>query len=353
MTGAPNDPMIPCAVVGAGGYTGRELVRLLSGHPRVEISGVFGSGERWAGQAVADVHPSLRDVCDMPIEVASVESIIACGAQAVFLCTPHEASHDLAPALVEAGLTVLDLSAAFRLGDQSAYDRYYGFTHAYAGWLKQSAYGIAELASEAIAHADLIAVPGCYPTSAILALRPLVDAGLIKAGSTPIIDSVSGVSGAGRTPKLGSLFGEVSLMPYGVFNHRHQPEIDEHAGIATIFTPHLGPFDRGIVSTIHVELAHAADERTVRAEYERAYAGKPLVRLLGPGEWPSVGGVAHTCFCDIGFAIEPLKDHLIVCSAIDNLLKGASGQAVQCFNIRFGMDEGLGLVARANQAVAP
>ena len=213
-------------------------------------------------------------------------------------------------------------------------------------------YGLAEHNRGAISETNLIAVPGCYPTSAILALRPLVEAGVLESGATPIIDSVSGVSGAGRSPKLGSLFCEVSHQPYGVFSHRHQPEIDQHAGIETIFTPHLGPFDRGILSTIHARLAAGVTEADLRELYRKRYADEPFIRLLDSGIWPSVGAVENTNFCDIALAVDEAKRHLIVVTAIDNLLKGAAGQAVQCFNIRMGFVETIGLLPSAPE-VAP
>jgi len=334
------------AIVGAPGYTGAEALDILLRHPRAEVVGLFGSDRR-AGEAeqpMSDLFPRFRGQCDLPVRAGSAEAVIATGAQAALLATPHEASHDLAPLLLDAGIAVFDLSAAFRLSDPAAYPKHYGFEHKRPDLLRSAVYGLVEHARERLRSADLVAVPGCYPTSAILPLRPLIEAGAVRAGTRPIIDSTSGVSGAGRKPHLTSLFCEVSQQPYGVLKHRHQPEIDEHAGAATLFTPHLGPYDRGIVSTIHVDLSSGWTADRVRALYSDRYADEPFVRLLSEGRWPSAGAVRHTNFCDIACAVDEAHHHLIVVSAIDNLVKGAAGQAVQCLNVRFGLPETMGLL---------
>lgn len=331
-------------IVGAGGYTGAELASLLLTHPSTEIVGLFGSARRAVDvrpQSFGDIFPRFRDVLNLPVHAASASEILALKPDAAFLATPHEASLDLAPELASAGVRVFDLSAAFRLKDASLYPSHYGFTHTQPGWLEKAVYGLPELHRAAIARADLIACPGCYPTSAILALAPLARAGAIEPGRTPIVDSISGVSGAGRTAAQKSLFCEVSVQPYGVFNHRHNPEINAWSGTEVVFTPHLGPYDRGILSTIHVDLSPAFDEARVRALLTEAYRSEPFVRLCAPGIWPAIGDVRTTNFCDIGLAVS--GRHLIMASAIDNLTKGASGQAVQCMNIRFGFPETAGL----------
>ena len=256
----------------------------------------------------------------------------------MFLATPHEASHDLAPPLLERGVAVFDLSAAFRLPDPRDYPTHYGFEHRHPELLARAAYGLAELNAEAIAASDLVAMPGCYPTSVILPLRPLSDADLIDPASPVIVDATSGVSGAGRSPSPRTIFSEVSLEAYGVFSHRHEPEIATHGAAEIVFTPHLAPFDRGILSTIHIPLRRGVDQAQLRETLEATYADAPFVRLLPAGEWPSVASVARTNFCDIGLAVHPKRPHAIVSSAIDNLVKGAAGQAVQCFNLRFGFD---------------
>ena len=344
----PPSGSIACAVVGASGYSGAELVLLLSGHPCVRLVGLFGSEKRAdaaSEERIDAVFPRLRGVCDMPVRAGSLQAIVASGARAVFLATPHAASHDLAPALAEQSVTVFDLSAAFRLKDIAAYAMHYGFDHAHAGWVERAVYGLPELSRVGLREAALVAVPGCYPTSAILALAPLVRAGAVRAGTRPIIDSTSGVSGAGRHAQVHTSFCEVSLQPYGVFKHRHQPEIDAYGGVTTVFTPHLGAYKRGILSTIHVELAAGWGAGRVSDALRAAYANEQFVRLLPAGAWPSVAAVRHTNFCDLGWAVDEACGHLIIVSALDNLVKGAAGQALQCFNARFGFDERLGLLA--------
>lgn len=342
--------MLRIVVIGAGGYSGAELVEILLGHPGASVVGVFGSARREeAGtpRTFSEVWPRFRGRLELEIAAADVERIAGLRPDAVFLCTPHEASIELAPRLGERGLVVLDLSAAYRLRDAGLYPKFYGFEHHDKGNLERAVYGLPELFRAAIARADLIAVPGCYPTSCILPLAPLVKAGAVRAGTRVIIDSTSGVSGAGRGLTLRSLFCEVSQQAYGVLKHRHNPEIDAYAGTATLFTPHLGPFERGILSTIHVELADGWTEERVREVLGSTYGKERFVRLCAPGIWPAVADVAHTNFCDIGVAVDGAWDarrpHLIVESAIDNLVKGAAGQAVQNMNVVFGCDETAGL----------
>lgn len=338
------------AVIGAGGYSGAELVELLVGHPGVEIVGLFGSARResdgGAPATYAKVFPRFRGVMDLPLRATSPDAVASVNPDAVVLATPHEASMELAGPLLERHMIVLDLSAAFRFKDAGVYPAYYGGAHLHPSLLVRAVYGLPEINRDAIRTADLIGVPGCYPTSAILALRPLIEAGAIGAGGAGggrvIIDSCSGVSGAGRSLTQKSLFCEVSYQPYGVFTHRHQPEIEAYAKTPVVFTPHLGCWDRGIVSTMHAELAQGWDESRVRETLRNAYANEPFVRVCDRGEWPSVLDVVRTNFCDIGCAAK--DGHLILVSAIDNLTKGAAGQAVQCMNIRLGMDETAGLL---------
>lgn len=338
---------IRVALVGAAGYAGAEAVTMLLRHPHVELCGLFGSeGKSGGGVRIDALHPKLRGWTDLCVEAASEGAIRACQPDAVLLATPHEASEALAPALCDAGIVVLDLSAAFRLRDAAAYPAHYGFVHRHPELLREAVYGLAELNARAIEGARLIAVPGCYPTSVALALRPLVERGLLE-DRTVIVDSTSGVSGAGRSPALRSLFCEVSQSPYGVLSHRHQPEMAQETGADIIFTPHLGPYDRGILSTIHATLRDGVSEGDVRECLRAQYEGRTFVRLLPEGTWPSVGAVERTNFCDIQVAADAARRHLVACSAIDNLVKGAAGQAVQCLNIRFGLDERLGVDERA------
>lgn len=343
------------AVVGAAGYSGVELLALLLNHPGVEVVALFGS-DKGAAQPTAapaiysDQHPRFRGLLDIPVQPATPAAILANKPDAVFLCTPHAASHDLAPHILARGVPVFDLSAAFRLRDAALYPKHYAFEHTHPALLEKAVYALPELHREAIKHADLHAIPGCYPTSAILPLAPLVKAGAIDPSRRVVIDSISGVSGAGRAANVATLFCEVSVRPYEVFKHRHIPEIEAYSGTKIWFTPQVGPYERGIVSTIHADLAPGWDAPRVRAALESAYANEPFVRILKPGNWPSVLGVARTNFCDIALDTRenPGGDgthHLILISAIDNLIKGAAGQAVQAMNIRLGFPETTALLA--------
>ncbi|MBX3355599.1 MAG: N-acetyl-gamma-glutamyl-phosphate reductase [Phycisphaeraceae bacterium] len=335
---------ITVCIVGAAGYSGAELVGLLLKHPAVRLAGLFGSDRRGGTPERFDaLHPRFLGETELTIEAASVEAIMAHAPDAVFLCTPHEASVELAPALRAAGVVVLDLSAAFRLRSPSLYPEHYGFEHGASELLESAVYGLPELRREEIRHADLIACPGCYPTSVILPVAPIRAAGLLREGGVLIVDSASGVSGAGRTPSLKSLFCEVSYQPYGVLQHRHAPEMAQECGVEVLFTPHLLPLDRGIVSTIHPALAPGVAAADLRACLRHAYAEAPFVRVLPEGRWPSIASVVHTNYCDIAVGSDRSGRHAVIVSAIDNLLKGAAGQAVQAFNIRFDLPEGTAL----------
>jgi N-acetyl-gamma-glutamyl-phosphate reductase len=346
------------AIVGASGYAGAELLAILASHPAAEVVALFGSSRKAdeGAPTAADLFPRFeaQPIGALPVQPFDLEAVRALGLDAIYLATPHELSHEAAPALVAMGIVVLDLSAAFRLSDRAVFEKNYGFAHAHAALLAEAVYGLAEFHADAIARARLVAVPGCYPTASILAIRPLVEAGLVDLSRPAIVDAVSGVSGAGRKAEVKSLFCEVSMQAYGVFKHRHRPEIAEHAGIATIFTPHLGCYDRGILATVHLELKAGVGEAEVRAAYESAYEGRPFVRILKAGRFPSVAAVERSNFCDLGFAVEPHAHgaHLVVESAIDNLVKGAAGQAVQCMNIRFGLDERAGMLPAPQAALA-
>lgn len=341
-----SDRTIRVCVAGAGGYSGAETIGLLLAHPGVELVGLFGSDRRAAG-AAADrfdsLFPRFRGATDLRVEPASIESILSRSPAAVFLATPHEASQELVPALLAARVVVFDLSAAFRLRDPSLYPLHYGGAHPHPELLAAAVYGLPEIHRDSIATASLVACPGCYPTSVILPIAPLARAGLLRPGSPLIVDSASGVSGAGRAAALKSHFCEVSFQPYGVLRHRHGPEMTQECGTEVLFTPHLMALDRGIVSTIHPVLAAGAAAADVRRMIESAYAGEPFVRVLPEGLWPSIDAVAHTNHCDIAVGSDASGRHVVICSAIDNLVKGAGGQAVQAFNIRFGFDQALGL----------
>jgi N-acetyl-gamma-glutamyl-phosphate reductase len=319
------------AVAGATGYTGQELLRLLSRHPSVAITAAMSSGRT----ASARPMPALSRQWDGTIVPLAPETL-ATDADIVFLALPDAAAAELAPALVETGVRVVDLSGAFRLRDAAVRARWYPETHALPAG---AAYGLTERERGAVARAQLVANPGCYPTATLLALAPLAEAGLLVAGADIIVDAKSGVSGAGKTPSERTHFSEVhgSLGAYGVFNHRHGAEIEQGVGRTVTFTPHLVPLDRGILSTIYVRVAPGTTEEALGDVFEHAYNGATFVRLVGAA-LPEIKHVAHTNFCDIGWRVDP-SGRAILVSVIDNLLKGASGQAVQNLNVMLGLDE--------------
>ena len=344
--------MIRAVVIGASGYTGAEAVSLLLRHPGATLVGLFGSERRGAagapgaegGPRFDAIHPRFRGMTDLRVPPFDAAALAALAPDVVFLATPHEVSHELAPALMERGVRVIDLSGAFRLRDTDVFERVYGFAHAHAGALEKAVYGMPELNREKIRAAPLVACAGCYPTASVLPTAPLVRAGALDGAFPIIIDAISGVSGAGRAPAQGTHFCEVSLQPYKVFAHRHAPEIGSALGREVVFTPHLCAFDRGILATIHAKLAPGWTGGRAREALESAYADEPFVRVLPAGAMPSVGGVRGTNFCDVGLACDDASGHVVLVGAIDNLLKGASGQAVQCMNILTGQPETLGLL---------
>ncbi|MGL5365380.1 MAG: N-acetyl-gamma-glutamyl-phosphate reductase, partial [Plesiomonas shigelloides] len=267
--------MLNTLIIGASGYTGAELAAMVLRHPNLTLGGLFVSeGSRDAGRQLSALHPQFKGVLDVPLQPLSDVAAVAANADVVFLVTAHEVSHDLAPQFLAAGCVVLDLSGAFRVRASGFYPRYYGFEHQHPQWLEQAVYGLAEWQASELVGAQLIAVPGCYPTASQLALKPLVEAGLLDPQMWPVINAVSGVSGAGRKAALGSNVCEVSLQPYGVFTHRHQPEIAAHLGIPVIFTPHLGNFPRGIVATITARLLPQVSDAQIADAFNRAYAAQ-------------------------------------------------------------------------------
>ncbi|WP_426578430.1 N-acetyl-gamma-glutamyl-phosphate reductase [Xenorhabdus stockiae] len=329
--------MLNTLIVGASGYTGAELAACLQRHPYIHLAGLMVSAQSSdAGKCLSELYPQYKGTLDLPLQPLTDVAEAASGIDIVFLATAHEVSHDIAPEFLQAGCIVFDLSGAYRVQNTLFYSEYYGFEHKNIDWLEQAVYGLAEWQAEKIKTAQLIAVPGCYPTVSQLSLKPLLEAGLLDTGQWPVINAVSGVSGAGRKASINNNFCEVSLQPYGVFNHRHQPEIATHLGIDVIFTPHLGNFARGILATITCKLKAGITEEQVRHAYQQAYHDKPLIRLYEKGV-PALKGVVGLPFCDIGFAVQ--GQHLIIVGAEDNLLKGAAAQAVQCMNIRFGFEE--------------
>jgi N-acetyl-gamma-glutamyl-phosphate reductase len=325
------------AVAGATGYTGQELLRILARHSGVAVAAAMSSG---AAAGAERKLPALAHVWNGAIEPFSADRLAA-EADLVFLALPDKAAAEIAPSLVDAGVRVVDLSGAFRLRDAASRAKWYPETHRLPDGV---AYGLTERERGSVVRARLVANPGCYPTATLLALAPLVEAGLLAAGSDVIVDAKSGVSGAGKTPSERTHFSEVhgSLSAYGVFNHRHGAEIEQGVGRQVTFTPHLLPIDRGILSTIYVRVAPGTTEEALADLYARAYAGATFVRLTGPA-LPEIKHVAHTNFCDIGWRVQP-DGRAILVSVIDNLVKGASGQAVQNMNVMLGIDERTGLL---------
>jgi len=337
------------AVVGATGYAGFELARLLLRHPHIEKPVFYLRNGQAQARCLTEVYPQLRGWGEAPCRPFSVEAIEKSGTRAVFLATPHEASLELAPALAAAGLPVIDLSGAFRFRDPEIFSDWYRLQAPDASLLGDSVYGLPELYADALAGARVVANPGCYATSVILGLRPLIEAGWLDASRGVVCDCKSGVSGAGKEPKRETHFVEVNenFRAYGVFTHRHTPEILEHLGLApesVIFTTHLLPLERGILSTLYVWLRPRRTPGEVESLYRRFYAGRNLVRISPAGSLPELHHVTRTNFCDIGFALDAAGERLVVVSCLDNLGKGASGQAVQNLNTMLGYPETAGLL---------
>ncbi len=328
--------MLKTTIIGASGYTGAELAYMVQKHPELTLSGLFVSANSLdAGKSIAQLHGKLDGVVDMAVQPLTDPEAVAKETDIVFLATAHEVSHDLAPIFLAQGCQVFDLSGAYRVNSDEFFTKYYGFEHKFSDWLENAAYGLAEWNADKIKAAQLVAVAGCYPTASQLAIKPLIESELLDTVQWPIINATSGVSGAGRKATMTNSFCEVSLAPYGVFTHRHQPEISAHLGRDVIFTPHLGNFKRGILATVTMKLAQGVTEEQVAAAFDKAYSGKPAVRLKSG--LPRLQDVQFTPFCDIGWKVS--GEHVIVVSAIDNLLKGASSQAMQCLNIHYGYPE--------------
>jgi N-acetyl-gamma-glutamyl-phosphate reductase len=331
------------AVVGVTGYSGFELARLLLRHPAVKNS-VFYVRETNGAKCLGELFPQLRGTGEAPLRPLSMDAITSSSAGTAFLATPHEVSAELAPQLLAAGLRVVDLSGAFRFRSAETFTSWYKLPAPDAATLSQAAYGIPELYAEQIKSAQLVANPGCYATSVILALRPLAAFGWIASGSSVICDCKSGASGAGKDPRRDLHFVEVdeNFKAYNLFSHRHTPEILEHTGIPEsqlTFSTHLLPLARGILSTIYVTLDQSRTADSIEALYRSFYAGRPMIRVWRAGLLPELQHVAHTNFCDIGFALDPSGRRLVLVSCLDNLGKGASGQAVQNFNHMLNLEE--------------
>ena len=335
------------AIVGSSGYTGGELYRILLHHPLVMVTVV--TSEKSAGQPITDIFPHLAGLTDLVCEPLDPDSI-AKKADFIFLALPHVTAQEAAFRFHKLGKKVVDLSADYRLTDPALYEQWYEHCHQYPDLLKIAVYGLPELHRDKIKQAPLTANPGCYPTSAILGLAPLLKKGIVDPQSI-IIDSKSGVSGAGRSPSLAHHYPEVNegLMAYKIGTHRHTPEIEQELSFLTggkvtvSFTPHLIPMNRGILSTSYARLVHEANAAALHALYDEFYKKEPFVRLLPPGRFPNVRNVRGSNFCDIGVYADQRTGRAVVITAIDNLVKGASGQAVQNMNLMTGFEETEGL----------
>jgi N-acetyl-gamma-glutamyl-phosphate reductase len=339
--------MIRVGIAGASGYTGSELIRLLLNHPEATLTVL--TSEKHADAAIASVFPSLRGLIDL-----SCESLKNCDLKnrcdLVFSALPHREGMDIVGDLVKTGKRVIDLSADFRLKDFHAYESWYGVAHTQKDLLDQAVYGLPEIHRDQVRSAALVANPGCYPTGAILGLAPLLKAGWISTSGI-VVDSKSGTSGAGRNAGLPLLFPECNegVKAYNIGTHRHTPEMEqEMAGIAgkevrITFAPHLIPVNRGILSTIYCDLKEDKNLDAVLKLYADFYASEPFVRLLEKGSLANTRYILGSNYCDIGIALDARSNALVVTTAIDNLMKGASGAAIQNMNVMFGFPEGMGL----------
>lgn len=333
-----NQSLQKVAVVGASGYAGAELVGLLCKHDRVEISHlVVSENSSSEGKLFSELHGRFQGVCDIALKAFSQAWFdeYAADLDVVFFATPHNFSADWAQAFLDVGVKVFDLSGGFRLKDATDYPKYYGFEHADTNALAKAIYGLAEWQQDDIANTDLVAVPGCYPTASLLCLKPITSNGLEQENSLVVVNGISGVSGAGRNASLATNFNEVSLKPYNILQHRHQPEISQESNVSVIFNPHLAPYKRGLLSTVTLQLKTGVTSEQVDQAFEAAYSNTPLVRIVN--SWPEIGNVAYTPFADVHWKYDEEKNTAVISCAIDNVLKGASSQAMQCFNISLGL----------------
>jgi N-acetyl-gamma-glutamyl-phosphate reductase len=342
-----NSQLINAAVLGATGYTGTELVRLISNHPGAEL--VLVSSESQAGKKISEVHPQMLKMVDLTLEQMQPDKIPA-SVDVVFCALPHGKSAAAVSLLHKKGMRVIDLSADFRLKEPELYKEWYALDHPAPSLLPEAVYGLPELYRDQIKNTRLVANPGCYPTSILLALAPLLKADLAETGKI-IIDAKSGVSGAGRAPRQPFHFPECTenFKAYRVASHQHTPEIEQELGklagekLRVTFTPHLVPMVRGILSTIYIELKNHKSEKELYGLYDSFYTGSTFVRVLEPPMLPETRYVRGSNFCDIALRFDPRTGQVVIISVIDNLVRGASGQAVQNMNLMFGLPEETGL----------
>ncbi len=340
--------MIKAGIIGSTGYAGQELVRLLLGHKDVELTW-FGS-RSYIDKRYSDVFGNMFHLADDICRDDNMEEMLG-QVDVIFTATPQGLCASLVSEEVLSRVKIIDLSADFRLKDVKVYEQWYGIIHKAPQFIEEAVYGLSELYREQVKHARLLANPGCYTTCSILALYPLVKEGLIKPQSI-IIDAKSGTSGAGRGAKVNNLFCEVneSMKAYGVLTHRHTPEIEEQLGYAAgeelklIFTPHLVPMNRGILVTAYGNLAKEISYEEVRAAYDKYYGNEYFIRLLEKDVCPETRWVHGSNFVDIGFKLDERTNRIVVMGALDNLVKGAAGQAVQNMNLMFGLPETEGLM---------
>lgn len=340
--------MTRVAIVGAAGYAGAELVRLVLGHPSFELTVVTSSQD--AGRRVSDLYPALEG-CGLAYSEHDTSAVVD-QAEIAFLAVPHTAAMSMAPALLEAGLTVIDASADFRLKDATLFETWYRTPHTATDLLSEAVYGLPELWRDRISSARLVACPGCYPTATLLACAPAVRAGLVISARV-VIDAISGVSGAGRTPSAVTHYVSAteSVAAYSVASHRHTPEIAQGLAMLglesprVIFTPHLAPLARGLLATVYLEVDESLDFEDVSATYADAYAGEPFVTVAERGSQPATGHVRGSNRAHVGVAYDRASSTLVATCAIDNLVKGTSGQAIQCANLVSGLPESTGLDA--------
>ncbi len=333
-------------IIGATGYTGVELLRLLLHHPEVEVTAL--TSQKYAGVPIGQVFPSLTKHLQLKCEELSVEEISK-KTDFIYTAVPHKTAMETVPLFYRMGKKVVDLSADFRLKDPEVYERWYQ-KHTASDLLSESVYGLPELHRDKIRNARIVGNPGCYPTGALIGLIPLIKKGLITPEGI-VVDSKSGVSGAGRDVVLESLFCEVNegVKAYKIFAHRHTPEIEQELSllaqkkIAVTFVPHLIPMDRGVLTTLYVQLTKKMKTEELLNAFQECYEGEPFVRIYPKGKLPNTKDVRGSNFCDIGAVVSEADGRAVVVAAIDNLVKGASGEAIQNMNIMLGYPETMGL----------